>query len=116
MKPAPKAEIIKLSPFLNLFLKSHITSGIDVPAVEGFHKRLLGGYDIVKAAFPEIPENNYLFLDTVNGLVDNVVAKFSSAYQSMAANTDYWIILGGDEGAHVVAAIVGLDHVRRVGV
>jgi ABC-type sugar transport system substrate-binding protein len=72
---------------------------IDVPAVESFHNRLVGGYDVVKSAAPEIPEENYIWLDTVNGLVDNVVAKFSSQYQAIAAGTEYFIILGGDEGA-----------------
>lgn len=72
---------------------------IDVPAVESFHNRLLGGLDVVKKELPEIPEENYTILDTVDGLTDNVVAKFSSAYQSLAGKADHWIILGGDEGA-----------------
>lgn len=72
---------------------------VDVPAVESQHNRTQGGYDVVAAAFPDIPEENYLWLDTVDGLVDNVVAKFSSAYQSLAAKTDYWILVGTDEGA-----------------
>ena len=71
---------------------------IDVPAVESFHNRLVGGYDVVSAAAPEIPEENYVWLDCVDGLVDNVISKFSSQYQAIAANTDYWILLGGDEG------------------
>ena len=71
---------------------------IDVPAVESFHNRLVGGYDVVAAAAPEIPGDNYVWLDCVDGLVDNVIAKFSSQYQALAASTEYWIILGGDEG------------------
>lgn len=72
---------------------------IDVPAVESFHNRLLGGYDALKAAYPDFPESQVVWLDTVDGLTDNVVAKFSSTYQSEAATTEKWIILGGDEGA-----------------
>ena len=72
---------------------------IGVPAVEGFQKRVIGGYDVVSAAFPEIPEENYTWLDSKDGLVDNVVAQFSNTYQALAGKTEYWIILGGDEGA-----------------
>lgn len=72
---------------------------IDVPAVESFHNRLLGGFDAVKAAYPDFPDSQVIWLDTVDGLADNVVAKFSSTYQSEAATTEKWIILGGDEGA-----------------
>lgn len=74
---------------------------IDVPAVESFHNRLVGGYDVVAAAAPDIPEENYVWVDSVDGLLDNVISKFSSQYQSLAAGTDYWIILGGDEGCPV---------------
>jgi hypothetical protein len=71
---------------------------IDVPAVESFHNRLVGGYDTVKKGLPEIPESNYIWLDSVDGLVDNVVSKFSSQYQAIAAGMEYLILLGGDEG------------------
>jgi len=74
---------------------------IDVPAVESFHNRLVGGYDVVRAAAPEIPDANYIWLDTIDGLLDNVIGKFSSQFQALAAGTERWIILGGDEGAPI---------------
>jgi len=71
---------------------------MDVPRVEGFHKRLLGGMDVIKEKYPDLPESTFVVADTKDGLVDNVLAQFSNIYQAHR-DTEYWIILGGDEGA-----------------
>ena len=53
----------------------------------------------LKEVATDLPDSQVIWLDTVDGLVDNVVAKFSSTYQAEAGSTEKWIILGGDEGA-----------------
>jgi len=72
---------------------------LGMPAVEGFHKRVVGGYDVVKEAFPEIPEDNYIWIDTVNGSAEHIIPKLEATFNARREFTDYWIVLGGDEGA-----------------
>ena len=72
---------------------------LGMPAVEGFHKRVVGGYDVVSETFPEIPEDNYIWIDTVNGSAEHIIPRLEATFNARREFTDYWIVLGGDEGA-----------------
>ncbi len=68
---------------------------LDAPSVESIHGRSLGAYQGLMDNIPGLTDDNFIWLDTVDNLTDNNIAKFSSAYQANAASTEYWMVFCG---------------------
>lgn len=68
---------------------------LDAPSVESIHARSLGAYQGMMDNIPGLTDDNFIWLDTVDNLTDNNIAKFSSAYQANAASTEYWMVFCG---------------------
>ena len=68
---------------------------LDAPSVESIHGRSLGAYQGMMDNIPGLTDDNFIWLDTVDNLTDNNIAKFSSAYQANAASTEYWMVFCG---------------------
>jgi ABC-type sugar transport system substrate-binding protein len=68
---------------------------MDAPAVESIHGRSLGAYQGMMDNIPGLTDDNFIWLDTIDNLTDNNIAKFSSAYQANTASTEYWIVFCG---------------------
>lgn len=68
---------------------------LDAPAVESIHGRSLGAYQGMMDNIPGLTDDNFIWLDTVDNLTDNNIAKFSSAYQANAGSTEYWMVFCG---------------------
>jgi ABC-type sugar transport system substrate-binding protein len=91
----------------------------DVPSVEAIHKRNVGAVDALKAAFPDIPESRYLWLDCGNGLVEEHTEKFSNVLQANKDKVKYWILSSGSGDGGFTASITlfreaGIDVGRYV--
>ena len=68
---------------------------LDAPSVESIHGRSLGAYQGMMDNIPGLTDESFIWLDTVDNLTDNNIAKFSSAYQANAASTEYWMVFCG---------------------
>lgn len=67
----------------------------DSPSVEAIHKRNVGFYDAIKAAYPDIPEDRVIWLDCGGSLSDEIMEKFSSTLQANSGTVDKWIVSSG---------------------
>ena len=67
----------------------------DSPAVEAIHKRNVGFYDGIKAAYPDIPDDRVIWLDCGGSLSDEIMPKFSSTLQANLGTVDKWIVSSG---------------------
>jgi len=67
----------------------------DSPSVEAIHLRNVGFTDALKEAYPDIPEDKYIWLDCGGSLSDEIAEKFSSTLQANAGTIDKWIVSSG---------------------
>lgn len=84
----------------------------DSPSVEAIHKRNVGFYDAIMAAYPDIPEDRIVWLDCGGSLSDEVMEKFSSTVQANAGVVDKWIVSAGG-AASVVPTMTLFQEVKE---
>lgn len=78
-------------------VKSLKIAMLDVPSSDSIHRRSLGAYQAMMDTIPGLTDDNFLWIDTVDGLTDNCINKLSGAYQANAASAAYWMVYcGGD--------------------
>jgi len=83
------------------------------PAVESIRHRSIGAYAGLLETIPGLTDDNFIWLDTIDNLTDNNIAKLSGAFQAHTADTDYWMVFcGGNnvwEAAFPIFDEAGLD-------
>jgi ABC-type sugar transport system substrate-binding protein len=65
---------------------------LDAPAVESIRARSMGIYQGLIDSIPGLTDDNFIWLDTIDNLTDNNIAKLSAAFQANAAAAKYWIV------------------------